>query len=109
MPPNSEMHELLQLTRENNRMLHAMRRNAFLGGIIKFIFYVLILIVAPLWVYSTYLAPVVQSMQQTMHQIQGANASAQNQFSSFETLLSQLQQLQSKIPNFGTTGTSSKP
>ena len=103
------MRELLELTRENNKMLHAMRRNAFVGGLVKFIFYILILVVAPLWVYSTYLAPIMQNLQQTMHQIQGANQNAQNQFSSFESALSEIQQLQSKIPNFGTAGTSSKP
>jgi hypothetical protein len=84
------MQELLRLTRENNHMLHSMRRNARLAGVVKFIFYILILVVAPLWVYSTYLQPLVGQMQRTMNQIQGTNASAQAQFLNFEQLFKQL-------------------
>ncbi|OGG71201.1 hypothetical protein A3F27_02835 [Candidatus Kaiserbacteria bacterium RIFCSPHIGHO2_12_FULL_53_13] len=88
--------EILRLAKDNNRMLHSMRRNAFLGGIIKFIFYILILVVAPIWLYSTYLAPMVQSVQQTIDQVQGTGAKAQGQLSDFTQMLSELQ---SKLPS----------
>jgi hypothetical protein len=91
------MQELLQLTRENHKMLHAMRRNAWLTGIVKFIFYILILVVAPLWVYTTYLAPLVAEMQKTISQVQGTNAKAQAQLSGIENMF---QQVTSKLPSF---------
>lgn len=96
------LHEALRLAQENNRMLHAMRRNAFLGGIVKFIFYILILVVAPLWVYSVYLAPLVQNLQQTMHQVQGTNAGIQTQFTGFENAWSSFV---SKLPGFTASST----
>jgi uncharacterized membrane protein YukC len=83
--------ELYELTRENNKMLHAMRRNAWLGGIVKIIFYILILVVAPLWIYSTYLAPLVSNMQQTINQAQGTNTKVQAQLTGFETMVKQVE------------------
>lgn len=83
--------ELVRLTQENNRMLRAMRRNAFWGGLIKFILYVLVLVVAPLWLYSTYLAPVMDQVLETYQQIQSTGARAQAQFTDFQSLLKQFQ------------------
>ncbi|MCR4325908.1 MAG: hypothetical protein NUV59_03870 [Patescibacteria group bacterium] len=94
-------HDLLKktydLARENNRMLHAMRRRAFWGGIIKFIFYA-VLLLAPLWLYMQYLAPMVDQALQTMQQVQGTGAKAEAQLSSFQEML---REFQSKIPGFG--------
>ncbi|MBI2612448.1 hypothetical protein HYW59_01380 [Candidatus Kaiserbacteria bacterium] len=83
--------ELVRLTQENNRMLHAMRRNAFWGGVIKFVLYALVLVIAPLWLYATYLAPMVEQLSETYQQIQGTGAKAQAQFSDFQNLLKQFQ------------------
>lgn len=92
MEVNDEMlTELVRLTRDNNRMLHAMRRNAFWGGIIKFVLYVLVLVVAPLWLYATYLAPMMEQVLDTYQQIQGTGAKAQAQFTDFQNLLKQFQ------------------
>ncbi len=91
--------EMLCLTRENNRMLHSMRRNAFWGGVLKFILYALLLL-APIWFYMTYLNGAVQQMLQAVQKVQGTSASAQAQLSGFQ---SALQQLESKIPGFSTT------
>ena len=60
MPEGGNLQEIYRLTKENNQMLHAMRRNAFLGGLFKFIFYAVVFIALPAWVYITYLAPVMQ-------------------------------------------------
>ena len=89
MPPNQDLQEILRLTKENNRMLHAMRRNAFWGGVIKFILYALVLVVAPLWLYTTYLAPMMEQVLDTYQQIQGTGAKAQAQFGDFQNLLEQ--------------------
>ncbi|MDO8575917.1 MAG: hypothetical protein Q7R90_01225 [bacterium] len=83
--------EMYRLTKENNHMLHKMRRNALWGGIIKFIFWVAILL-APLWFYMVYLAPVVNDMMKTVQQIQGTSAKAQVQIGGFQEMLKQLQQ-----------------
>jgi uncharacterized oligopeptide transporter (OPT) family protein len=84
------LEDILRLTRENNRMLHAMRRNAFLGGIVRFIVWAA-LIVIPLWLYMQYLAPVMDSMMNTMQQIQGTGAQAQAQFGDLSDTFKKLQ------------------
>jgi galactitol-specific phosphotransferase system IIC component len=89
--------EILRLSQESNRILHKMRRNAFWGGLIKLIIYVVIFVVTPLWLYATYLAPVVESMSKTMQQIQGTGAQAQAQFSDFQKMW---EDLQKRLPEF---------
>lgn len=91
----TQLQEIYRLTKENNHMLHKMRRNAFWGGIFKFVFWAAILI-APLWFYMAYLAPVVDDMMRTVQQIQGTSAKAQVQLGGFQEMLKQLQQ---KIPS----------
>ena len=81
--------EIYRLVKENNRMLHKMRRNAFIGGIIKFLLYAVLLVALPRWLYSTYLAPIVESMTETMQQIQGAGAQTQTQFEKLQEALKQ--------------------
>ena len=67
-------------------MLHSMRRRAFWGGMLKVLIWAG-LIVLPIWFYSAYLAPVVQSLQQTINQVQGTGAKAQVQLDSFQDML----------------------
>ncbi len=83
------LRETYRLAKENNRMLHAMRRNAFLGGMLRLVVYA-VLIIAPLWFYATYLAPTVNQMIGTMNQVQGASAKAQAQFGDLQGLLDTL-------------------
>lgn len=78
--------ELVRLTRDNNRILHKMRRNAFWGGLIKLIIYGLIFIAAPLWIYATYLAPITEQLLDTYSQVQGTGAQAQAQISQLQDL-----------------------
>lgn len=91
-----KLDELIRLTKENNRMLRAMRRSAFLGGLFKFILWALFIIV-PLWLYMQYLAPVMNSMLDTMEQIQGTGASAQAQMGG---LNDSLQKLRDQFPQY---------
>ena len=81
--------EMYRLTKENNKMLHKMRRNAFWGGILKFVLYALVLVVAPLWLYATYLAPMMEQVLGTYQQIQGTGAKAQAQFSDIQGFIDQ--------------------
>ena len=81
--------DLLRLTQENNRMLHKMHRNALWGGWIKFILYMIALVIAPLWLYATYIAPIMQEMMHTYQQVQGTGAKAQAQFSDLPNFVEQ--------------------
>ena len=78
--------EMYRLTKENNKMLHKMRRNALWGGIIKFLLYAVLFLALPFWLYVTYFAPVLESTMQAVNQIQGTGARAQAQFGSFEAM-----------------------
>ena len=64
-------------------MLHTMRRNAFWGGILKFILYALLL-TAPIWFYLTYLNGAVQNLLQAVNKVEGTGQAAQSQFSGLE-------------------------
>ena len=90
------LQETYRLAKENNKMLHTMRRNAFWGGILKFVIYAAFLL-APLWFYMQYLAPTLNQALQTMQQAQGTGAKAEAQLASFQQAL---QRLESKIPGF---------
>lgn len=91
------MQEMYKLTRENNRMLHSMRRNAFWGGILKFIVYAAFLL-APIWFYYAYLDASVQSLIKTMNQIQGTGSSAQVQLSNFSEMIKQFEEKLKSAP-----------
>ncbi len=78
-----KLDDILRLTRENNRMLHAMRRNAFIGGIVRFAVWIALIII-PLWLYMQYVAPVMQSTMAAMQQIQGTGSATQEQFSNMQ-------------------------
>jgi predicted PurR-regulated permease PerM len=90
--------ETYRLAQENNRMLHAMRRNAFWGGIVKFILYAA-LIIAPVWFYLTYINGTVQNLVQAIDKIEGTGQQAQSQLNSFEQAW---QQFEARF-GFGTT------
>lgn len=89
--------ETYRLAKENNRMLHKMRRHAFWGGIIKFVFWTAILL-APVWFYMTYLNATVERMLHTIDQLQGTSAKAQAQMGSFESMW---KEFESKFSGFG--------
>jgi hypothetical protein len=92
MNDDEMLKETYRLTLENNRMLRAMRRSAFWGGVIRFVIYAALLIV-PLWFYLTYLAPIMRDMLEMYSQVQGTGARASAQFSDFQNMLKQYQEL----------------
>src|SRR3989344_7012760 len=91
-PEQGQQREIYRLVRENNKMLHSMRRNAFWGAVIKFLLYAVLFVALPWWLYLTYLAPMVESTMQAVNQIQGTGASVQTQFGGFQEMLKQLQE-----------------
>lgn len=87
-----KLDEIHRLVRENNRMLHSMRRSAWLGGILKFVMYAAFLLI-PLYFYMEYIAPMLETTLNTLNQVQGASQNAQSQFSQYSEYLKQLQSL----------------
>lgn len=75
--------DLYEMVKENNKMLKAMRRDAFIGGIIQFVWWIIILVVLP---YISWLF-----IQPYLEGIMGAYQSAQGQSSQVGNALKQLQ------------------
>lgn len=97
MDPNKQtLGEIAQLTRDNNKMLHAMRRSAFMWGIIKFFIY-LVLFAAPIWFYLTYLSGTLDQFVTAINKVQGTASQAQAKFDGFETTV---KSLEAKLPAF---------
>ncbi|HEY4487895.1 MAG TPA: hypothetical protein VJB97_00060 [Candidatus Paceibacterota bacterium] len=92
MEEHEMMREVHRLTLENNKLLKGMRRRAFWGGIVKFIIYIALFIALPLWLYVTYLAPILEQMLDTYEQIQGTRAAAEAQYGDLQTMFNQLRQ-----------------
>ena len=90
-----KLDEIYKLTRDNNKMLHSMRRNAFLGGILKLLIYAAFIVI-PLWFYYTYLGPQVQKILAAADAVQGTGAQAQVQLSQFQDMI---KGIQDKIPS----------
>lgn len=78
--------EILRLTEENNRMLHAMRRGAFLRSLFSFIMYA-VLLIAPIWLYMKYIQPTVGQLLGAVQQMQGVEAQAQTGFGGLQDLI----------------------
>lgn len=95
----TQLEQILRLTKENNQMLRAMRRNAWIAGFFRVVIWIA-LIVIPYYLYLVYLAPVMEGMMETIGKIQGTSAQAQAQFGSLNDALQKLQQLQSQFPQF---------
>jgi hypothetical protein len=85
MPPNDQLKEILRLTQENNKMLHKMRRGAFMKSMVQLVVYALLLII-PAYFYVQYLHPVITQLTNTVQQIQGTGAQAQAQFSGLQDM-----------------------
>jgi hypothetical protein len=95
----TQVEQILKLTKENNRMLHSMRRNAWLGGIFKLFLWAGFIFI-PLWLYMQYMAPIVGTMMQTLDQlqrVQGAGSQVQAQFGDLNASLGKLKE---QFPQF---------
>lgn len=83
----------LELTEENNRLIRSIRRMTFWGGILKFVWWVLILIVLPAAAYYFYLAPYVKEFLTGVEEVRGlkANFESNNPLSDLQRLYEQYQ------------------
>ena len=102
MDPNRNMlNDIFKMTKENNDMLHGMRRRAFVGGLLKFIIWGAIFI-APIWFYMTYLNESMQKMLTAFNQVQATGVSAQTQLGSFQNMFKEFTDKISFFPHPGT-------
>ena len=85
------LEEMYRLVKENNRMLHAARRNAFVGGIIKMIVWAAFVLI-PIWFSLKYIAPALQPALQAVQQMQTAGGQAQVQLTGAQDALKKLQE-----------------
>ena len=90
--------ELFDMVKENNHMLKDMRRSAFIGGILQFVWWVIILVVLP-YISWLFIQPYLESVMGTYNQVQG-------QADSMKTAAAQLDmtQIQKLLEQFGVTG-----
>jgi hypothetical protein len=77
-PEKSYLKEIYELSKDNNRMLHRMRRSSIFWGIVKFLWWALILIVLPAGVYYYYVMPIVDQAQNTYQTVQQGADQVQN-------------------------------
>ncbi|MEK7133527.1 MAG: hypothetical protein AAB804_00480 [Patescibacteria group bacterium] len=101
-PIQGQQQEIARLVRENNKMLHAMRRHALWGGLFKLLVYGFFLL-APIWFYMTYLNGTMQQMLKAVDQVQATGTKAQVQLGSFQKTW---EEFRSKLPAFMQASTS---
>ena len=85
--------EVYKLVKENNKMLRAMRRDAFVGGIFKFIFWIALFFILPYIIYVIYLKPYLSSLE-------AAYSSFNESANTLSGAAKDLENLQNQIPNF---------
>jgi hypothetical protein len=75
----------IELTQENNRMLHSIKRMTFWGGVFKYVWWIFFVIVLPLLVYYWYLQPYVEQALKTYQDFQGGVSQAKGYQASLST------------------------
>ncbi len=104
MPDNEKLlQETYRLAKENNVLLHRMRRSAFWGRLLTFVFYAALLL-APLWFYWHYLNGAVQTILEVYDKTNDTGGAAENEYQQFQQTL---QQIQAKLQSLTSTSSSS--
>ena len=98
--PESATDDMYRLVKENNHMLRTMRREAFVGGIIKFVWWILILIVIPYFVYVWYLQPYLEQALSIYQQAQGQAGQVNDAVNQLKESASGLSGIQKFIEQF---------
>ena len=79
-----EMRELLELTRENNKLLHKMRRHAIIGSIMRLFYWTLIL-GGPIVLYYYFLQPYIDQLLEVYSGVQSGVDDVQKIGESFKS------------------------
>ena len=84
MMTDREMRELLELTRENNKLLHKMRRHAIIGSIMRLFYWTLIL-GGPIVLYYYFLQPYIDQLLEVYSGVQSGVDDVQKIGESFKS------------------------
>lgn len=84
--------EIYALVRENNSMLRSMRMNARVGGLLKLVFWVVLLVVIPYFIWQHF-QPYVDQASQTYQSVQTQAQSAEKSLSGVAEAASSTQSL----------------
>lgn len=98
------LQEVYRLTKENNRMLKAMRRDAFIGGILKFVWWILILFVIPYVLFVIYLQPYLAQLQSAYEKVNSSADTVSGVANDFSKLKEQIPNWQDILDGFGGGG-----
>ncbi|MBM3261347.1 hypothetical protein FJY93_02915 [Candidatus Kaiserbacteria bacterium] len=99
MDPNAKkLEEIARLARENNQILHGMRRSAFFWGFMKFLIY-MVLFAAPIWFYLTYVSGTLDQMVTAINKMQGTAAQAEEKFDGFQSFLKDVRESLPSLPS----------
>ena len=85
-----KLEEMYQMVRDNNHMLKSARRSAFIGGIVKAIWWVVILIVLP-YLTWLYIEPYLHTALAQYQAIEQQGGNIQNQAAELQKQLNELQ------------------
>ena len=86
------LRDINRLTKENNQLLHSIRRTAFVGGFLKILMYAIFL-GAPIWIYFTYFRGTVDDMVSIFHQAKTFNTQTQSKFTGIENMIKEMQMM----------------
>jgi hypothetical protein len=87
--------ELYTMTKENNRMLKAMRREAMIGRIISLLFWVSAIVI-PLWYFYSVLLPQINAIAETTGILKGGESGGFQNTEAFRSFLETLGAAQTK-------------
>lgn len=87
-----KMDELYEMVRENNHMLKSARRSAFVGTIVKVIWWALILVILPYFTWL-YLQPYLNTVLGQYQTVQQKGTAIQDQAQGLQTQISGLTEL----------------
>lgn len=85
--------DIYKLVKDNNRMLHSMRRNAFISSIFKIVFWIVILVVLP---YLSWLF-----IQPYLDAATGAYQEVQGSVNTLNNAASDIEEAKNSFPDFG--------
>mgnify|MGYP001570194382 CR=1 FL=1 len=92
--PEPTLEEVYKLAKENNKILHAMRRDAFVGGVLKFVFWIVLFVLLPYIAYVVYLQTYITTLQ-------GAYDNLNEKADTLSGAAKDLEEIKSKIPDVG--------
>ena len=96
--------EIYKLVKENNLMLKKMRRAAFVGGIVKFVWWIAILFVIPYVLYALYLQPYLVNIQNAYENFNSSAGTVSGAANDFENLKNSIPNLGDLLKQFGGGG-----